>query len=340
MKRSMSLTLVIVLLMAVSFVPSGPLHAQEKVTKLRYADMAPPSHPRSKLTVEWCKDVEKRTNGMIKISYFPGGTLCPPSQVYDSVTKGIADIGSSLMSYSAGRFPLTEVISLPLGFRDGYQATKLSNAYYKKFQPKEFVDTKVMTLYAGGYCRFMTTKPISKTEDLKGLRIKANAEIVDIVKAVEAAPVTMPVTETYDGLQKGLLDGILLSVDTLKSYRLGELMKTVLENHALSYGVGLFVVMNKAKWESLPKNLQQIVDAVNEEYVEKYAKDWVDGEKEGLDYGISKGVKVVAVSKEEQAKWAEKMKPIYDKYVNMTKTKGLPGDEALKFCLDYIKAHP
>ena len=340
MKRSMSLIVVIVLLTAVSFVPCGPLHAQEKVTKLRYADMAPPSHPRSKLTAEWCKDIEKRTNGMIKISYFPGGTLCPPSQVYDSVTKGIADIGSSLMSYSAGRFPLTEAISLPLGFRDGYQATKLSNAYYKKFQPKEFADTKVMTLYAGGYCRFMTTKPISKTEDLKGLRIKANAEIVDIVKAVDAAPVTMPVTETYDGLQKGLLDGILLSVDTLKSYRLGELMKTVLENHALSYGVGLFVVMNRAKWESLPKNLQQIVDAVNEEYIEKYAKDWVDGEKEGLDYGISKGVKVVPVSKEEQAKWAEKMKPIYDKYVNMTKTKGVPGDEALKFCLDYIKAHP
>jgi TRAP-type C4-dicarboxylate transport system substrate-binding protein len=172
------------------------------------------------------------------------------------------------------------------------------------------------------------------------LRIKANAEIVDIVKTVDAAPVTMPVTETYDGLQKGLLDGILLPVDTLKSYRLGELMKTVLENHALSYGVALFVVMNKAKWESLPKNLQQIVDAANEEYIERYAKDWVDGEKEGLDYGISKGVKVVTVSKEEQAKWAEKLKPIYDKYVNMTKTKGLPGDEALKFCLDYIKAHP
>jgi TRAP-type transport system periplasmic protein len=340
MKRNMSLALFTVFLTAVFIVTCGPLYAQDKVIKLRYSDFAPPSHPRSKLTDEWCKDVEKRTNGKIKISYFPGGTLTPPGQTYDSVTKGIADIGSSLMSYSAGRFPLTEVLSLPLGFKDGYQATKLANAYYKKFQPKEFADTKVMMLYAGGYCAFMTAKPINKTEDLKGMRIKANAEIADIVKAVGAAPVTIPVTETYDGLQKGLLDGILLSVDTLKSYRLGELMKTVLENHAFSYGVGLFVVMNKAKWESIPKDIQQIIEKVNEEYIDKYAKVWAEGEKEGLDYGISKGLKVVRVSKEEQAKWAEKMKPIFDDYVKMTKSKGLPGDEALKFCLDYIKAHP
>jgi TRAP-type transport system periplasmic protein len=340
MKRIIGSTLFIVALTVIFFVTGSPLSAQDKVIKLRYSDFAPPSHSRSKLTAEWCKEIEKRTNGRISVTYFPGGTLTPPGQTYDSVTKGIADIGSSLMSYSAGRFPLSEVLSLPLGFKDGHQATKLAYAYYKKFQPKEFADTKVMMLYAGGHCSFMTVKPIGKTEDLKGLRIKANAENADIARAVGAAPVTMPVTETYDSLQKGLLDGILLSVDTLKSYRLGELLKSVLENHAFSYGVGLFVTMNKAKWESMPKDLQQIVEAVNDEYIDKYGKVWAEGEKEGLDYGISKGLKVIRVSKEEQAKWAEKMKPVFDDYIKMTKSKGLPGDEVVKFCQEYIKANP
>ena len=340
MRRSTGLTLFVVALVAVFFLVAGPLQAQEKAIKLRYSDFAPPSHPRSKLTAEWCKEIEKRTNGRVAISYFPGSTLTPPGQTYDSVTKGIADIGSSLMSYSAGRFPMSEVLSLPLGFKDGYQATKLAQAYYKKFQPKEFGDTKIMMLYAGGHCSFMTVKPISKTEDLKGLRIKANTENADIAKVVGAAPVTMPVTETYDGLQKGLLDGILLSVDTLKSYRLGELLKAVLENHAFSYGVGLFVTMNKAKWESIPKDTQQIIEKVNDEYIEKYGKVWAEGEKDGLEYAFSKGMKVIKVSKEEETRWAQKMKPVFDDYIKMAKSKGLPGEEVVKFCQDFIKANP
>jgi TRAP-type C4-dicarboxylate transport system substrate-binding protein len=258
-------------------------------------------------------------------------------QVYDSTVRGIADVGQSLMSYAPGRLPLTEVLSLPLGFTSGYQATRLANDYYKKFQPKEFSDSKVMLLHGSGSCIFMTRKPIQKTEDLKGLRIKVNSENADIAHAVGAAPVTMPVSETYDGLQKGLLDGMLLSVETLKGYRFGEVIKTVLENHAFSYSTGLFVVMNKARWESFPKDIQLIIEKVNEDYVEKYAQLWNEMEKEGKDYGLSKGVTFVQVSKEEQARWAEKMNPILAQYVKEMKGKGLPADEVLKFSQDYIK---
>jgi TRAP-type transport system periplasmic protein len=340
MKRSMALVVFAFLLISLFSVPSTPSHAQEKVYKFRYADMVPPSHTRARVTEAWIKEIEKRSNDRIKISYFPSNTLTPPAQTYDSITKGIADMGSSVLGYSAGRFPLSEVLTLPLGFKDGKQATHLADAYYKKFQPKEFSDTKTLMLYGGASCMFMTVKPLTKTEDLKGMRIRVLSECADIAKAVGASPVTMPVTEAYDGLQKGLMDGILISVETLKSYRFGELIKTVLDNPAFSYAVSFFVSMNKQKWESLPKDLQKVIESVNDDFVGRYADNWFEGEKDGLEYGISKGAKVVKVPPDEQARWSEKMKPMHDEYVKMAKSKGLPGEEALKFCLDYIKQHP
>ena len=340
MKRCIGLASFALLLVSIFSVPSTPSFAQEKQFKFRYADMVPPSHTRARVTEAWIKEIEKRSKDRIKISYFPSNTLTPPGQTYDSITKGIADMGSSVLGYSAGRFPLSEVLTLPLGFRDGKQATQLAYAYFKKFQPKEFGDTKTLMLYGGAACMFMTAKPLTKTEDLKGMRIRVLSECADIAKAVGASPVTMPVTESYDGLQKGLMDGILISVETLKSYRFGELIKAVLDNPAFSYAVSFFVSMNKQKWESLPKDLQQVMESVTEEFVSKYGDNWLEGEKEGLEYGISKGAKVVKVSAEEQARWSEKMKPIHEEYLKMTKSKGLPGEEALKFCLDYIKQNP
>ena len=136
----------------------------------------------TKLAEEWAKDVEKATQGRIKITMFPGNTLTPPMQAYDNTVKGVVDIAASLLAYAPGRLPLSEVLQQPLGYKNGYQASKLANAYYKKFKPKEFDDVKVMFLHGAAPGFIMTKKPIKSTDDIKGLRIKANAENTDIVK--------------------------------------------------------------------------------------------------------------------------------------------------------------
>ncbi|HEY3276068.1 MAG TPA: TRAP transporter substrate-binding protein [Syntrophorhabdaceae bacterium] len=328
------------MIMAVLLFGSYPAHAQEKVVKLRYSNFFPPVHPISKLSDEWCKEIEKRTNGRVKFTYFAGGTLTPPMQTYDSTVKGIADVGQALLAYAPGRLPLSEVLQQPLGYTSGYQATKLANAYYQKFKPKEFDDVKVMYLHGAAPGIFHTKKVINSIDDIKGLRIKANAENADIVSAVGGAPVTMPITETYDALQKGLCEGILLPIEALKGWRFGEVVKTSLENYAVSYMTSMYVVMNKNKWNSLSREDQATIEKVNEEWIEKQGKLWNQLDKEAKEYAIQKGVKFIKASKEEEAKTAAKMKPIQEKYVKAMKAKGLPGDETMKFCLDYIKTHP
>lgn len=340
MKKSFMVKLAVFLMVAVFCLTSLPIYAQDKVLKLRYSNFFPPVHPISKLAEEWIKEVEKRTNGRVKISYFPGNTLAPPTQAYDSTVKGIVDMAQNLLAYSPGRLPLSEVLQQPLGYTSGYQATKMANEYYKKFMPKEFNDVKVMYLHGVAPGTFHVKKDIKSFEDLKGLRIKANAENADIVKVLGAAPVTMPITETYDALQKGLAEGILLPNEALKGWRFAEVVKSSLDSNAVSYMTSMYVIMNKAKWNMISKEDQKAIEKINEEWIEKQGKLWNKLDKEGKEYAIQKGVKFAKVSKQEEAAVAAKMKPILENYVKNTKAKGLPGDEALKFCQDYLKKNP
>ena len=117
---------------------SIPASAQPKPIELSYSIFFPATHQNTALATEWAREVEKRSGARLKITVFAGGTLTPADKCYDGVEKGISDIGMSVLGYTRGKFPLTEVIDLPLGYRTGAEATALINAYYKKFSPKEF----------------------------------------------------------------------------------------------------------------------------------------------------------------------------------------------------------
>ncbi len=220
--------------------------AQEKAMKLRLSVMWPPQHPWTKTFDQWGKDVEKATAGRITVTVFAANTLSPPMQVYDNTVKGVVDVGTNLLAYSPGRLPLSEVLQQPLGYKSGLQATRVANAYYKKFRPKEFDDVHVLFLHGAAPGFIFTKNPTKSVADLKGLRIKANAENADIVKNLGASPVTMPVTETYDALSRGLVDGCLFPLEALQGFKIGEVVKTVLEDYPMSYMTSMYAIMNKA----------------------------------------------------------------------------------------------
>jgi TRAP-type C4-dicarboxylate transport system substrate-binding protein len=340
MKKRSVIALFVLLTVSLFFLTSIPAQAQEKAMKLRLSVQWPPQHPITKMIDQWGKDVEKATAGRITVTVFASNTLSPPMQVYDNTVKGVVDIGTSLLAYSPGRLPLSEVLQQPLGYTSGYQATKLGNAYYKKFKPKEFDDVKVMFLH-GAAPGFIFTKTQAKSiADLKGLRIKANAENADIIKNLGGSPVTMPVTETYDALSRGVVDGALFPLEALQGFKIAEVVKTVIEAYPMSYMTSMWVAMNKDKWNAISSADQQAIEKINEEYIEKMGKLWVALDDNAMKFAKGKGVAFVKVSKEDEALTAQRMAPILADYVKMTKSKGLPGDEALKFAQDFLKKNP
>ena len=304
--------------------------------KLNYSNFFPAPHKNAVLSVEWGKEIEKRTNGKVQVTVFPGGTLTPADKCYDGVVKGISDVGMSVLSYTRGRFPLMEVIDLPLGYKSGAAATKLINLYYNKFKPKELDDVKVMYLHAHGPGILHTKKPVTKLEELKGMKIRSTGTVAKIVGALGGTPVAMPMPETYDALQKGIAEGVMCPIEALQGWKLGEVIKYTTENYGSAYTIGFFVVMNKSKWDSLPPDVQKVIEQVNVEWIDRHCKTWDEIDKLGKEFALKLGDKFIPLSKDEDWRWVKAVKPLYDEYVTAMKGKGLPGDEALKFCLEQL----
>jgi len=319
---------------------AGPVHSDEKVVKLRYATFFPPMSGLAGVAEQWCKEVEKRSNGNVKISFHPGGSLAPAPQSYEAAVRGITDISMTATQWTAGRFPMSELIHLPLGVKSAYQGTKMMNAWYEKFKPKEFDDVKVLYLFASGPSNFMTLKPLPSINDLKGMKIRAAGDTSKIVTAMGAVPVSVPIADAYEAYQRGICEGVLLSSETLKSFRWGDLLHGLQLNDGIGAVNALCVVMNKKKWSSLPPDIQKILDEVSQEWIEKTGKAWDDIDREAIEYSESKGMKVVKISKEEETITTQKVKPLLDAFVASMKNQGLPGEETLKFAIEYLKAHP
>lgn len=331
---------IIVFFCAMGFLFPDSSISQNKVIELRYSTFFPVSHPNATITAEWCKEVEKRTNGKIKITHFPGATLTPPAQTYDSLIKGIADVGNCVLGYTMGRFPLSAVLDYPVGYPSGFVATRLVNEYYKKFKPKEFDEVKVMYLHAQGPVILHTKKPINKLDDLKGMKIRTFGSNAKFMSLLGGAPVALPMGDAYDAISKGVADGLLCAYEALKGWKLGEVVKYTTENHGSAFTAAFAVVMNKDKWNSIPPNLQKIIEQINEEYIEKQGRLWDKMDDEGREFILKRGNKIIKLSAEENEKWAAKAQPLFDEYVKKTKEKNLPGDEVLKFIREYLKKNP
>jgi TRAP-type C4-dicarboxylate transport system substrate-binding protein len=333
MRRTMLFVLIVVL--SSVWLVCSPTYAQDKAISLKLANFFPPDNKISVVMDQWCKEVEKRTNGAVKVTQFTGGTLTPPAQTYISVTRGVTDIGLSFFSYTMGRFPIMEALDLPLGYRSAYVATKLANEFYKKFKPKELDEVKVLFLTTSPPHMLFAKKPVKNLEDLKGLKIRSTGTSAKVVAALGGVPVSMPMSEAYDALSKGVAQGIIGPYEPMKGFRLAEVVDNSTE-YGSAYVNANYIVMNKDKWNSLPANIQKIIEQINDEWVEKMGKLWDELDKEGKDVFLQKGGKAVVLSKYENAKWSAKLRPILDEYVASMKAKGLPADEALKFCQDYL----
>lgn len=341
MKRLLSISLLALLLFSVACLVTTDSFAEEKVITLKVTNWFPVGHEQDNLLKEWGKELEKRSGGRVKVNCYSGGTLVPAPQTYDAVVKGIADVGNHVMGYTMGRFPFSQVLDLPIGFPSGPAPTKIANAVYSKFKPKELGDVKVLWFHSMPDGLVHTkTKPVNKLEDIKGLKLRCYGSNAKFVGLLGAAPVAMPMPEVYDALAKGVVDGLLSSDEALQGFRTGEHVKYSTENFDTAFCAAFVIAMNKKKFASLPPDIQAIIDQMSPEYIEKYAQMWTRINVAGKDWLVKRGVEIISLSPEEQARWYEQgSKPLVEAYVKEMKEKGLPGDEAVKFIMESFKEY-
>jgi len=317
----------------------GSSNAQAVPIEIRYSILFPPTHIHAKLADAWSKEIEKRTNGKVKITLYPGGALLKGPKIYDGILKGITDVGMSVLGYSRGVFPAMEAIDLPLGYPNGKAATAIINDFYNKFKPKELSKVKVLYLHAHGPGLLHSKKPVNKLEDMKGLKIRSYGFNAKLAKALGGVPVAMGQGGVYEALQKGVVDATLSPMEVLKGWKQGEVIKATTECYSVGYTAGFFVFMNMDKWNSLPKDVQKVVDEVSAQWIAKQGQAWDDADKAGREFTLSLGNKIIPLSKAESARWAKAAAPVIDGYIKDKSAKGLPAKEYVDFLKTAVKKY-
>ncbi|MBN2396803.1 MAG: TRAP transporter substrate-binding protein, partial [Deltaproteobacteria bacterium] len=257
---------------------------KEKTVELTYSIFFPPTHSQCQAAISWAEEVEKRSGGRIKIITFPGGTLTKADQCYDGVVKGISDIGMSCFAYTRGRFPVMAVVDLPFGYPNGLVATRVANEFAREMSPEELADVKVLYIHAHGPGLLSTKKPVRALEDVKGMKIRSTGLSAKIVEALGGVPVAMPQPDTYEALQKGVVEGTFTPIETLKGWKQAEVIDHTTQCTGVGYTTAMFVVMNLDKWNALSKELKQIVEAVSTEWVDVHGAAWDKSDDEGRAY--------------------------------------------------------
>ncbi|MEN6333142.1 MAG: TRAP transporter substrate-binding protein [Phycisphaerales bacterium] len=310
--------------------------AKGKAIELSYSVFFPPTHIQAQTADAWAKEVEKRTNGQVKITMYAGGTLTNPQQCYEGVVNGISDIGMSCFAYTQGRFPLLEGLDLPLGYPNGHVATQVATELTQKYQPKEVSDVHILYVHAHGPGLLASKKSVKSLDDLKGLKIRSTGLSQKIVTALGATPVAMPQSDTYESLSKGVVDATLCPIETLKGWKQGEVINSVTDATAVGYTTAMFVAMNKAKWDALPADVQKTITEVSAEWVAKHGQAWDQADVDGREFVKSLQREVISLTPEQQQQWKDAVKPVLEAYVAATKAKGLPGEQFLKDAQDLI----
>jgi TRAP-type C4-dicarboxylate transport system substrate-binding protein len=146
----------------------------------------------------------------------------------------------------------------------------------------------------------------------------------------------MGIGDTYEGVKRKVVSGIMLPLETLKGFRLGELLKYCTADWQVGNVYTFYAVMNKKKWDSLPDNIKKVFEEVNQEYVEKLAQGWNDIDIAGAEFFKSKGGKMIMLSDAEAAKWNKAVEPVINDYIQEMVKNGVSESE-IRSRIDFIK---
>ncbi len=333
--RFMNVFCVVMLLL--SFFAGATPPASAETINLTFSVFFPPTHAHARASITMAEEIEKRTNGQVNITVFPGGTLTKAPMCYDGVVKGISDMCHSVFAYTRGRFPVMEAVDLPFGYPDGMTATKVAYHFYKQMDPEELQDVKVLAIHAHGPGILASTKDVNSLEDMNGLKVRCTGLSSKLADNLGAAPVAMPQPAAYEALQKGVVEATLCPVETLKGWKQGEVIDYVIESKALGYTTSMFIVMNKQKYDALPPEVQNIFDEVGEEWVDVHGKIWDEADNAGREFVTNLGKTIHGLTPDEEQKWVEAVEPIITDYQAAMKEKGLPGEQAVKTIRTLLK---
>ena len=287
-------------------------YAQESL-KFNLAFAGGPQSFSARAHIWWAEEVERRTNGKVKIALHWGGSLASHREMVKLVGSGAVDMGESVWApYNPQVFPLHTVTDGPVIWSKRPMALMHAGMQLEEEFPEVAAENtkanlKRLTWQGAGIANIiMKNKPIRAVAELKGLQIRTAGKFLQppLMKAVGAVPVGIPMPELYDAMQKGMIAGATGTMGLFLGQKLDEVCK-----YQIIIGMGgdpgQGIMMNLDKWKGLPNDVQQVMMTLYQTdfpkaFVEKFAVPDYHRAKEIFE---KKGVELIELSDAEIEKW-------------------------------------
>jgi len=325
-RNTLKIGVAAVLLSAVAFNAS----AQEHTLKMHQFLPAQANVPKLILDV-WADNVEEASEGRIKIERFHAMALGgKPPELYDQVVDGVADIAWTVVGYTPGRFPSTEVFELPFMIDDARAASYAYWHMYEEGMNEQFSDVHMLGTWVHGPGLIHSADPVESPADLKGMKIRGGSRLVNkLLEATGATPVGMPVPAVSEALSKGVIDGTTIPWEVTSALKIPELV----ENHTEFEGTALYTltfvfVMNKDAYAALPADLQAVVDNNSGLEFSIFAGGvMLDTDAPARAIAEEAGNNIITIDADTAiSDWKPVVDPIYANWIADVKEKGLDGD--------------
>lgn len=287
-------------------------------TILRISLQLPMKHHLGQNLLDFQKEVEKESNGSLKIEIYPSAQLYKDKEVPQAVASGAIEMGVASLARFAGTIPAVDIFYVPFMFDSPEKVVKatapgsairtaLDEAILK-------TGTRVLWWQAYGSSILLTKKEIIKTPaDMKGKKVRVFGKTLgDTVLALGGAPTMMSGSKQFLAYQRGTVDAGMTGITAVKSRKLYEVM----DHMTLTYNADIefIVIINEKTWQGLTDSERSVITKAGLRVEKELRKKMEVIEKDTLEWAQDK-IKVVDLTDAERNAWREATKPVVNKYV-------------------------
>jgi TRAP-type C4-dicarboxylate transport system substrate-binding protein len=304
--------------------------AYGQATNIRFSTWHTPLSREVKTVWEpMLAEIKRRSGGKITSTMYAGGALGKGPEHYDIVAKGLSDMGYFTATWTPGRFPLSDVLSLAVWVDGKDIGTDIGNAMYERILHQEFKGVKMIELNGCIQSFLWTKKPVRSLADTKGLKVRSpGGHQTHYIKALGAEPVFMPLGDVYMAIETGTVDGLVTCPPQFLAFKLHEVAR-----HGMITTFGCVtegVIMNQESWKKMPDDQKRIIEEVGHNPFRTTGGLTREVYKVMMKEIADKGVKLYTPPSDEAERWFDKFKEMTRKWVADLEGKGLPAKKVVK----------
>jgi len=293
---------------------------------------APEIYTGSAAQLEWSNGVEKATGGRVKFIYYYSSTLLAPPEMLKGTQDGVADIGLWVPGVVPGLTPLSEFGRLP--FLGWTSLPQMQSVYGKIFNSptfsNEYKGVKVLGGHPMGAYQIHTNNKLLRTPaDLKGVKLAAEGPLLNFFGAAGGTPVDVSFMDWYVSIERRVVDGLVNSYSTILVTKVSDLTKchTVMGDYFCN--APMVYVMNQAKWDSLPPDIQKILENSMPAFLDGQVKAIYGNCAAAEKLMKDRGDQFADLSAEEMKLWQAYAAPVVEGWLKEYEAKGYPARAAL-----------